>query len=472
MTPDKEDLWFAPLGGCGEIGMNFNVFGHDNQWLIVDCGLTFSDKPTDGQSAGDQATQQPPQQRSGRRDVQMADPAFIAERANDIAGMVITHAHEDHVGAVPYLWPLLKCPIYTTAFTAYILRRKLDEYDLLDEVTIRIVDAGDVIDIGSFNVEWIAMTHSVPEPCGLLITTDAGRIFHSGDWKLDDNPVVGTTFDKTRCQELATLDIDAMICDSTNATTEGKTPSESELYPGLQNLISNAPGRVVVTCFGSNLARVATLAKIASDTGRHVGMIGRSMINMVNAGRATGLLDTDISIVEAQHLGYLPPESVLLLATGSQGEPRTALHRLSTNTFRDMNLEPSDTVIFSSKVIPGNEDSVGALIERLESMGVTVYGEHNVETLIHASGHPAADELLTMYGWVKPDVLIPVHGEQQHMLANAKLAREAGIPRQINGENGDLFIISPNKAIRRGVLPVGRLSLQGRKLVPVVDSAS
>ena len=316
------------------------------------------------------------------------------------------------------------------------------------------------------------MTHSVPEPCGLLITTDAGRVFHSGDWKLDDNPVVGTTFDKTRCQELATLDIDAMICDSTNATTEGKTPSESELYPGLQNLISNAPGRVVVTCFGSNLARVATLAKIASDTGRHVGMIGRSMINMVNAGRATGLLDTDISIVEAQHLGYLPPESVLLLATGSQGEPRTALHRLSTNTFRDMNLEPSDTVIFSSKVIPGNEDSVGALIERLESMGVTVYGEHNVETLIHASGHPAADELLTMYGWVKPDVLIPVHGEQQHMLANAKLAREAGIPRQINGENGDLFIISPNKAIRRGVLPVGRLSLQGRKLVPVVDAAS
>jgi len=463
MTPDKEDLWFAPLGGCGEIGMNLNLYGHDNQWLIVDCGLTFSDHNTEPpQDSSPQA-----QNRQSRRDIQMADPAFIAERASDIAGLVITHAHEDHIGAVPYLWPQLKCPIYTTAFTAYILRRKLAEYDLLDDVTIRIVEAGDVLDIGPFNVEWIAMTHSVPEPCGLLISTSAGRIFHSGDWKLDEDPVVGSTFDKARCQELAGLDIDAMICDSTNATVEGKTPSESELYAGLHQLISDAPGRVVVTCFGSNLARVATLAKIAEDTGRHVGMIGRSMINMVNAGRATGLLDTDISIVEAQHLGYLPPESVLLLATGSQGEPRTALHRLSNNTFRDMNLEPSDTVIFSSKVIPGNEESVASLIERLESMQVTVYGEHNVEPLIHASGHPAADELRTMYEWVQPDVLIPVHGEQQHMLANVQLAKDAGIARQINGENGDLFIISPNKAIRRGVLPVGRLSLQGRKLVPV-----
>lgn len=480
MTPDKEDLWFAPLGGCGEIGMNLNLFGHDGQWLIVDCGLTFSDRPdnpkptTDPQAqAGNTrkknappATNQPATT-NGRRNVQMADPAFIAERADNIAGMVITHAHEDHIGAVPYLWPQLKCPIYTTAFTAYILKRKLAEYDLLDSVPIRIVEAGDVIDIGPFSVEWINMTHSVPEPCGLLINTTAGTVFHSGDWKLDDNPVVGEPYNKARCRELGNLNIDAMICDSTNATVEGKTPSESELTAGLHNLITNAPGRVVVTCFGSNLARVATLANIAAATDRHVGMIGRSMINMVNAGRATGLLDVDINIVEAQHLGYLPPESVLLLATGSQGEPRTALHRLSTNTFRDMQLEPSDTVIFSSKVIPGNEASVAALIERLESLGVTVFGEHNVEELIHASGHPAADELLTLYEWVQPETLIPVHGEPVHMQANAALAKKAGIPGQIHGENGDLFIISPNKAIRRGVLPTGRLTLQGRKLVPV-----
>ncbi len=484
MTPDKEDLWFAPLGGCGEIGMNLNLFGHDGKWLIVDCGLTFSDRPDNDRPDSGQPNSAQPDTGSGsvsgsfsgavsgnRRNVQMADPAFIAERADDIAGMVITHAHEDHIGAVPYLWPKLKCPIYTTAFTAYILRRKLAEYDLLDEVTIRIVEAGDVIDIGPFSVEWINMTHSVPEPCGLLINTDAGSIFHSGDWKLDDNPVVGSTYNGPRCRELGNLAIDAMICDSTNATVEGKTPSESELVSGLHKLISSAPGRVVVTCFGSNLARVATLAKIAEDTGRHVGMIGRSMINMVNAGRATGLLDIDINIVEAQHLGYLPPESVLLLATGSQGEPRTALHRLSTNTFRDMQLEPSDTVIFSSKVIPGNEDSVAALIARLESLDVTVFGEHNVDQIIHTSGHPAADELLTLYGWVQPEALIPVHGEQEHMQANAELAKKAGIPRQLHGENGDLFIISPNKAIRRGVLPTGRLALQGRKLVPVTDTA-
>ncbi len=467
MTPDKEDLWFAPLGGCGEIGMNLNLYGHDGQWLIVDCGLTFSDQPTATPPDPTPGVQPPPGRSNARKDVQMADPAFIAERADDIAGMVITHAHEDHIGAVAYLWPMLKCPIYTTAFTAYILQRKLAEYDLHNEVPVHIVESGDIVDIGVFNVEWIAMTHSVPEPCGLVISTPVGRVFHSGDWKLDENPVVGKSFDGNRCRELAALNLEAMVCDSTNATVEGKTPSESELHDGLHKLISNAPGRVVVTCFGSNLARVATMAQIATDTGRHVGMIGRSMINMVNAGRATGLLPNDISIVEAKHLGYLPPESVLLLATGSQGEPRTALHRLSTNTFRDMELEPSDTVIFSSKCIPGNEDSINSLIERLERLGVTVYGEHNVDDLIHASGHPAADELRTMYEWVKPQMLIPVHGEAHHMEANAELAKQAGIAKQMHGENGDLFIIAPNKAIRRGVLPVGRLSLQGRKLVPV-----
>lgn len=462
MTPDNEDLWFLPLGGSGEIGMNLNLYGHNSQWLIVDCGLTFSDKP-------------PPQKesletthsRSSRHDVQMADPTFIAERASDIAGLVITHAHEDHIGAVAYLWPQLRCPVYTTAFTAYILRRKLAECDLLDDVELRVVEPGDTIDIGHFNVEWIGMTHSTPEPCGLLITTAAGTIFHTGDWKLDANPVVGSTYNGDRYRELGPLSIDAMVCDSTNATVPGNTPSESDVYDGLKNLISNAPGRVVVTCFGSNLARVATLAQIASDTGRHVGMIGRSMINMVNAGRATGLLTTDINIVEAQHLGYLPPESVLLLATGSQGEPRTALHRLSTNTFRDMELEPSDTVIFSSRVIPGNEESIAALTERLESLGVTVFGEHNVEALIHVSGHPARGDLEAMYSWVKPDLVIPVHGEDSHMQANTEIAREAGVGRQIQGKNGDLFIIAPNKAIRRNCVPAGRLTLQGRKLVPV-----
>lgn len=475
MTPDSEDLWFAPLGGCGEIGMNFNLYGHDGQWLIVDCGLTFSDHVpadestpnSDPGSTKPATSQKTSRQASARRDVQMANPAFIAERSDDIAGLIITHAHEDHIGAVPYLWPELKCPIYTTAFTAYILRRKLAEFNLLDQVNIRVIDTGDVIDIGPFTVEWIAMTHSVPEPCGLLINTAAGQVYHSGDWKLDDDPVVGSSYNGKRCEELGKLNIDAMVCDSTNATVSGTTPSESQLFSGLYKLVNNAPGRVVVTCFGSNLARVATIADIASQTGRHVGMLGRSMINMVSAGKATGLLNTDISIVEARHLGYLPPESVLLLVTGSQGEPRTALHRLSTNSLFDMQLDPGDTVIFSSRVIPGNEESIQALIERLESLGVTVFGEHNVSELIHASGHPASDELHTMYQWVQPQLVIPVHGETTHMQANADIAKKAGIPRQLQGRNGDLFIIAPNKAIRRGALPSGRLGLQGNQLVPI-----
>ena len=469
MTPDKEDLWFVPLGGSGEIGMNLNLYGHDGQWLIVDCGLTFSDKPPAKSGDATPDIPNPPNPKHTRRDIQMADPAFIAERASDIAALIITHAHEDHIGAVAYLWPQLRCPVYTTAFTAYILQRKLAEANLTNDVEVYIVDTGDSKNIGKFNVEWIAMTHSTAEPCGLLITTAAATVFHTGDWKLDPRPVVGETFDGDRYRELGDLRIDAMVCDSTNANVPGSTPSESELYDGLKSLISNAPGRVVVTCFGSNLARVSTLAQIAADTGRHVGMIGRSMINMVNAGRATGLLTTDISIVEAGHLGYLPPESVLLLATGSQGEPRTALHRLSTNTFRDMELEPSDTVIFSSRVIPGNEDSIAAITERLESMGVAVFGEHNVEALIHVSGHPAASDLEAMYEWVKPDLVIPVHGEPEHMQANTELAKRSGVPRQIQGTNGDLFMIAPNKAIRRNAVPVGRLTLHGKKLVAVSE---
>ncbi len=439
--------------------MNFNVYGHDGKWLIVDCGLTFSDAP-DAES--------PAKPLSGNhRNVQMADPQFITERIDDIAALIITHAHEDHIGAVQYLWPQLKCPIYTTAFTGQILSRKLSETGFHADVPIHIVGQSDTVQIGPFSVEWIGMTHSVPEPCSLLITTPAGKVLHSGDWKLDSTPVVGKPFDQKRCEALGNESIDAIICDSTNATVEDKTPSEAELYPGLKQIIENATGRVVVTCFGSNLARVATLARIADETDRHLGLLGRSMINMVSAGRATGLLPVDGVSVDPSHLGYLPPETVLLLATGSQGEPKTALNRLSQNSFRDMHLQPGDTVIFSSRVIPGNETSVEAIIARLESIGCEVFTERNAALPIHASGHPSASELRTYYDWIKPDMLIPVHGEPHHMQANAQIAAEAGIPHQLHGENGDLFVIAPQKEIRRSAFHAGRLALQGTKLVPV-----
>jgi len=467
MSPDTEDLWFIPLGGCGEIGMNLNLYGHDDQWLIVDCGIAFSApaSTSDKQTTGADTTHS----NQKRRGVVMADPGFVAERRDKIAGMIITHAHEDHVGAIPYLWPQLKCPIYTTHFTAHVLRRKLAEFDLLQDVEINVVSPRSTIDIHAFTVEWISMTHSVPDCHALLISTRAGTVFHTGDWKLDQQPVVGDGFDENRLRELCDVQIDAMVTDSTNADVEGSTPSEGELFNGLNTLVANAPGRVIATLFGSNLARVATLAKVAAQTDRHLGMLGRSMINMVNSGKATGLISAETSIVEAQHLGYLPPESLLLLVTGSQGEPRAALNRLSMNTFRNMQLEAGDTVIFSSRVIPGNELEVQALVERLESLGVTVFNESNASNLIHASGHPAQQELLTLYDWVKPDMVIPVHGEAHHMQHNAAIARQAGIARQIQGENGDLFVISPNKAIRRSAVPAGRLYLDGKKLVASID---
>lgn len=463
MTPNSDDLWFIPLGGCGEIGMNMNLYGHDGQWLIVDCGLTFSDSVDNTGNNGSNTGQGSP---TRSRDVQMADPSFIAERKADIAGMIITHAHEDHIGAVQYLWPQLQCPIFTTPLTAHILRRKLAEAQLND-VPIVVVESGQIVDIGPFNAEWIQMTHSIPEPHSLLIKTPAGKVFHSGDWKLDSNPVVGQAYDQKRCQSLHREQINAMVCDSTNATVPGHTASESDLYAGLKKVVQEATGRVVVTCFGSNLARVATLARIATETDRHLGLLGRSMIEMVNAGRATGLLQMPQPGIDSQHLGYLPRETVLLMATGSQGEPRTALHRLSTNSFRDMHLEAGDTVIFSSRVIPGNEDVVEALIARLESMGVVVVTERSAALPIHASGHPAADELKQMFSWVKPQLVIPVHGEPQHMQANADLADSSGVTHQLHGTNGDLFVIAPHVELKRSSVKSGRLALKGRNLAPV-----
>ncbi len=456
MTPGKEDLWFLPLGGCGEIGMNFNLYGHDGHWLIIDCGLSFSELP--GESG----------QRSASRVVQMADPAFIVERRDEIAGMIITHAHEDHIGAVPLLWPQLQCPIYTTAFTGHVLRRKLAEARI-EDVPVHLVRTGQHVDIGPFSVEWLGLTHSIPEPHGMVIRTPAGKIFHSGDWKLDDAPVVGERYDLDRCRALGADAIDAIVCDSTNANVDGHSGSESDLYPGLKQIVENASGRVIVTCFGSNLARVATLARIADETDRHLGLLGRSMIEMVTAAKAQGLLPDARPNVDPEHLGYLPPDTVLLLATGSQGDSAAALNRLSQNRFRDMAIEPGDTVVFSSKVIPGNEIAVEALIARLEGLGATVFTDLNAPAPIHTSGHPATDELRTMYGWVQPRAMIPVHGEAEHLQANTQLARDCGIDHCLNGRNGDLFVIAPNVLIRRESVRAGRLELVGNKLQRVGD---
>jgi ribonuclease J len=459
MTPTQDDLWFLPLGGTGEIGMNLNLYGHDGQWLMVDCGVTF---PKPGRVSADGTVHH-----RGEPPVQMADPAFIADRRDQLAGLVITHAHEDHVGAVPYLWPLLQCPIYTSRFTAEILKRKLAEFDLLHRVPIIVVATGDSRQIGPFNVQWLALTHSIPDPNALMIRTPAGRIFHSGDWKLDDHPLVGHGYSPDTFRALAEEGVDAMVCDSTNATVPGHSVSEAALRKGLNELVSQANGRVVVTCFGSNIARLHTLADVARDTGRYMGLLGRSLVNMSGAAKAAGVWPGSDKLISPAHLGYLPRHEVLAVATGSQGEPRTALKRLANGSHPDIELEPGDTVIFSARAIPGNEDAIAAVIRQLEGLGVTVVTAEQAQLPIHASGHPAQEELEAMYRWVQPRIAIPVHGEAEHMDAHADIAKGTGVPRAMVGRNGDLFMVRPMPGIRRQVVDTGRLGWEKQELVRV-----
>ena len=306
MTPDRRDFWFLPLGGCGEIGMNMNLYGHDDQWLMVDCGVTFRD-PDGTNNTG--------------YHVQMADPNFVSSQSERLQGLLLTHAHEDHIGAVPHLWQQLQCPVYACEFTAEMLRRKLVEHNLVDKVPIRIVAPGDRFEIGVFDVEWVPHTHSIPDPCGLMIRTPAGSAFHTADWKLDKQPQVGHNYSIQRYQDIGDTGVNAMVCDSTCADLPGHSLSEGVLYEGLHEQISAATGRVIVACFGSNIARLNTLAQIALTSNRHLGLLGRSLINTVSAARSVGLWDHKETLVDAEHLGYLPRDTVLLVATGSQGEP-------------------------------------------------------------------------------------------------------------------------------------------------------
>ena len=442
LTPGPKDVWFLPLGGTGEIGMNMNLYGHHGQWLMVDCGVMF-----------DKENLQP----DGSNSVVSADPHFIALRRQRLVGLVITHAHEDHVGAVPYLWKELKCPVYTTPFTAEILRRKLHEAGLSDSVPVIEVATGDVQHIGHFEIEWLAITHSLPEPHALVLRAGKTTVFHTADWKLDPDPVLGKAFDPAPFKALANQSVTAMVCDSTNAVVPGHSISEGQCFDGLLSLIRQAEGRVIVACFGSNVARLITLARIADKTGRYMALYGRSLRNMVSAARRTGHWPDDARVADGRHLGYLPPHEVLGVATGSQGEATAALKRMALGSFRDLQLEAGDTVIFSSKVIPGNEEAVASLIAQLRQREVTVIEAADSELPIHASGHPCQDELKALYEWVQPRVAIPVHGTPGHINANAAIAKEVGVMSQICGENGDLYKLAPQIGIKRKACKVGRV---------------
>lgn len=451
MTPQLQDLWFLPLGGCGEIGMNLNLYGHDGQWLMVDCGVTFA----------------PPNAPPSVPQLQMADPRFISDRKEQLAGLVITHAHEDHIGAVAHLWPLLRCPVYTTPFTAAILERKLGEVGLAGFVPVHIVPPRGRRTIGVFDVEWIHLTHSIPDPSALMIRTPAGSVFHTADWKLDANPVLGERFQAASYETLGQEGVRAMVCDSTNALVPGHSISEATLAPHLKNWVQSAPQRVVFACFASNLARLITLARIAQHQRRHFTVIGRSLERMIAVARQQDLWPDDLSVMPARDAGYCPRNSVLAVATGSQGEPRAALAQLARDRHPAFGLETGDRVVFSSRTIPGNELAITQLIQQLTLQGIEVVTDSQPEAPIHASGHPAEEELKMMYQWVRPQLAIPVHGEAAHMQANATIAKATGVLQQCVGQNGDLFMIAPVTGIQRGAVAVGRLGLQGEMLVGI-----
>ncbi|MBI1199142.1 MAG: MBL fold metallo-hydrolase [Phenylobacterium sp.] len=452
MAKSKNDeLVFLPLGGSNEIGMNFNLYGfgpaHDRRWIVVDLGVTFGDQTTPGV------------------DVILPDPAFIEEYADRILGIVLTHAHEDHIGAVAWLWPRLKAPIYATPFTAFILREKLREADLLDEAEITEVPLGGEIELGPFKLNLITLTHSIPEPNGLSIRTPLGTILHTGDWKIDPDPLLGATTDVETIRRLGDEGVLAMVCDSTNVFVDGHAGSEADVRTALIPLIGSLKGKVAVACFASNVARMDSIIRAAEANGRRVCLVGRSMLRMAAAAKSVGLMEDLKPFVSESEAGYFPPEAILYLCTGSQGEPRAALARIADGTHPHVNLGAGDACIFSSRVIPGNEIAIRNLQNKLTERGVRLYTERD-HPGIHVSGHPCRDELAEMYSWARPQIAVPTHGERRHLLEHAAFARDLQVPQQVTPRNGDMVRLAPGRAEVIDEVPAGRLFVDAGVLTP------
>ncbi len=447
---DADALYFLPLGGSGEIGMNLNLYLHAGKWLMVDLGISFGDDSTPG------------------IDVIMPDPAFIVERKRDLVGLVLTHAHEDHLGAVPYLWARLGCPVYATPFTAAVLRRKLAEMEREGSVPIHEIPLGGKVSIGPFEIELVTLTHSIPEPNGVVIRTPAGTVFHTGDWKIDPDPLIGSTTDETALRALGDGGTLALVCDSTNALVPGRSRSEGELRVSLNEVVAKCRNRVAIGCFSSNIARLETIATVAAAHGRQAALVGRSLWRMYESALDSGYLKGVQFLSEAE-AAFLPRDKVLLACTGSQGEARSALVRIAAADHPHIELESGDTVVFSSRLIPGNEKSIYRLQNRLVERGIEVITDN--DHFVHVSGHPCQGELTDMYQWVRPRIAIPVHGEMRHMRAHAALARTCQVAETIVPHNGTLIRLAPGKAEIVEEVHAGRLALDGALLVPVEDDA-
>ena len=447
--PSHDELVFLPLGGSNEIGMNLNAYGFgpadDRRWIVVDVGVTFGDSTTPGV------------------DVIVPDPTYL--EGENILGIVLTHAHEDHIGALGWLWPRLKAPLYATPFTAFLIREKLRDAGLLDEVELNVVPLGGTISLGDFEVTMVTITHSIPEPNGLAIKTPLGTVLHTGDWKIDEDPVIGERTDVETIRRLGDEGVLAMVCDSTNVFVDGSAGSEAEVKVALTALIGSLTGKVAVGCFASNVARLDSVIRAAEACGRRVCLVGRSMHRITAAAKSVGLLEDVQPFIDMSEAGYFPDEAILYLCTGSQGEPRAALNRIANGDHPHISLGKGDACVFSSRVIPGNELKIGRMQDKLAERGVRLYTERD-HPGIHVSGHPCRDELREMYQWARPRIAVPTHGQRRHLIEHCNLARDMQVPEAVAMRNGDLLRLAPGLAEIIDEVPSGRLFVDGGLLTP------
>jgi ribonuclease J len=449
-TPEKE-LLFLALGGSAEIGMNVNLYGCDGKWLMVDLGMTFS---------GDQYP---------GVDLVFADLEFIEERVKDLAGIVLTHGHEDHIGAIPYFAAELGVPLYATPFTADLIRRKLEEAGILGEIELNIIEGIDSFAVGPFDISYVPLAHSIAEGNGLLIDTPYGRIFHTGDWKLDEEPIIGEPTTQEELTEIGDDGVLAMVCDSTNVFNPEPSGSEGAVYRGLMEEVKRHEGRrVMVTTFASNVARLHTLGEVAKATGRKLCVAGRSLDRIIEVAQDNGYLQDFPKTVDWQTAMGLPRGKVLIMATGGQGEPRAALARVADGSHQ-ISLQKGDVVLFSSRQIPGNEVAIGRVQNKLAESGVIMVTDRQSE--IHVSGHPGRPELEALYSWIRPEILVPVHGEIKHMQEQVRVGQAAGIPHNIFQKNGDIIRLAPGKPSKLAEVRTGRLVLDGDIIVPADGEA-
>jgi ribonuclease J len=448
MIPGDE-LIFCALGGSGEIGMNVNLYGCRGQWIMVDLGLTFADPGYPG------------------IDLILPDLQFIENQQENLAGIILTHGHEDHIGALPYLAEELKSPLYATPFTAGLIAGKLEEEGLTGQVKLNVVERGGSLELGPFNISFVALSHSIPEGNGLLIETPFGNIFHTGDWKIDETPVLGSAPDTDVLTEIGDRGVLALVCDSTNVFQERPSGSEESVHEGLLAQTMKATGRVLVTTFASNAARLQTIGRVATEAGRRVCIAGRSLERILRVAQATGYLRDFPPPVSFDEAMRLPKSEVLIIATGGQGEPRAALGRIAAGN-HELKLTNGDTVIFSSRIIPGNEIAIGRIMNQLSDLDVQIVTEKQAH--VHVSGHPGRPELIEMYNWVRPRIVVPVHGEARHMAEQARLALGHGVPHAVVQKNGDVIRLAPGEPKKIDEVRVGRLVLDGDVILPADGS--